>query len=406
MFFSYFIASRLNPAGQQGLGRMAHRIGMVSVSLALAVSLCACLVMQGFEQDITQKLTGFHGQLQIRKYTLARSYEELPVRAHQAQGLQEAFAQEINTIEPFAQQSILLRTAEAIEGVVCKGVDTGLSHQRLEPYLVDGRLMAPTYTQDSYEIVISHKIAHKLRLAVGDVVMACGVQQPMQYQTLQVVGIYNTYVEDLDEKCILCDLRFIQDLNGWPDTWVGGFDISLHDATMPTQQLIAQLQDSLDYDLILQRTADTYAALFDWLHIMHKDVMIFLTLILLVASANIASAVMIQTMERTHLLGTLQALGATRGQISRVMLGMHRDLVGKGMLWGNLIALGLAAVQSKYKMVRLDPDYYYVTHLPIAWHLKTLVCINAVVALLVALVLLLSIRLILKIRPIQAIQWR
>ena len=406
MFFPYFIASRINPASQQGLGRMAHRIGMVSVSLALAVSLCACLVMQGFEQDITQKLTGFHGQLQIKKYTLGRSYEEIPIRTHQVQGLQAAFPQEVSSIEPFAQQSVLLRTTEAIEGVVCKGVDTGLSHQRLAPYLVDGRLMAPTGTQDSYEIVISQKIASKLRLAVGDAVMACGVQQPMQYQKLQVVGIYNTYVEDLDEKGILCDLRFIQHLNAWPDTLVGGFDIFLHDVTIPTQRWVAQLQDNLDYDLTLQRTADTYAGLFDWLHIMHKDVTIFLTLILLVASANIASAVMIQTMEHTHLLGTLQALGATRGQISRVMLGMHRYLIGKGMLWGNIVALGLAAVQSKYKMVRLDPDYYYVTYLPVAWPIKTIVCINAILALLVALVLTLSIRLILKVRPIQAIQWR
>jgi len=106
------------------------------------------------------------------------------------------------------------------------------------------------------------------------------------------------------------------------------------------------------------------------------------------------------------MIGTLQALGATYGQIRRIMFWNNLQLVLKGMFWGNLVGIGLGTLQAYAKLIRLDPTYYYIDYVPIAWNGWYLLLLNVLVFLLVTLVLILSIALIAKIRPIRAIRFQ
>lgn len=384
---------------------MAHKIGVSSVALGLAIALLAFGVISGFQQNIEQKLTSFRGQLQIIQYSLNRSYEEPPIQVDKVQGIQQAFPAYIKEIQVFAHKTVLLKTAAAVEGVVCKGLAPQVSHERLNNYLTAGRPMVFPQVGYSHEIVLSSKTAARLQLQIGDEVTACMVQQPPRYRKLKVVGIYTTYLEELDEKLAFCDLRLIQRLNGWPDTLVGGFEVFLHD-TQQAKEAAEQLADWLAYDLTIKSTEEVYAAIFDWLAIMRKDVLVFLTLILLVASSNIIAIVLIQLMERTAMIGLLQALGATYRQIRHMMFWNNLHMVFKGMFWGNLVGLGLGALQAKCKVIRLDPTYYYIDYVPMVWYGWTILLLNVLVFLLVTVVLMLSVARITKIRPISAMQFR
>lgn len=405
LYTPYFIAQKIRKADKKAFSAIVHKIGIISVALGLSIVLLAFLIIAGFQQNVEQKLTSFKGQLQVTKYSLSRSYEESPIASDRVQDLQQVFPSYIKEVQAFAHKTVLLKTAEAVEGVVCKGLDPQVAHEKLSDYLTAGSLINFNKEGYSHELVLSSKTATRLKLQVGDEVIAYMVQQPPRYRRLQVVGIYTTYLEELDEKLAFCDLRLIQRLNNWPDSLVGGYEVFLRDAYQASE-VAEQLLAWLDYDLNVKSTAEAYAAIFDWLALMRKDVHIFLTLILLVVSSNIASIVLIQLMERTAMTGLLKALGATDRQIRHIMLWNNMTLVMKGMFWGNLVGLGLGALQAYCRLIRLDPTYYYINYLPIIWDWHMILILNVLTFLIVTIVLFLSVAVIARIRPIRAIQFR
>jgi lipoprotein-releasing system permease protein len=400
-----FIARRLRQAPQKAFTRIVYNIGVISVALGIATTLIAVLTMQGFRQNIEQKLTSVSGHLQVSKYSLGRSYEEPPIEKHKLQGLQQAFPAAIKASKAFAHKAVLLKAAEDVEGIVCKGLDPEATHDNLRTYLTAGQLIdfkPQGYNQD---IVLSTQTANRLRVQVGDEVGAYVMQQPPRYRKLRVVGLYNTHIAELDEKLAFCDLRLIQRLNNWPDSLVGGYEIFLHDLRQ-TQATTEQLLARLDYDLSVKTTASAYSAIFDWLLIVRKNALIFMVLILLVASSNLASIVLIQMMERTSMIGILKTLGASDGQIQHIVLWNNLHMVGEGMFWGNLIGIGLCALQQYYKPISLNPIYYYTHYVPIAWDWKAILGLNLLTFIVATTVLLVAIAFIVRLRPIRAVRFR
>ncbi|XWN34638.1 MAG: FtsX-like permease family protein [Roseivirga sp.] len=401
----YFIAQRLRRAPQKAFTAIVHRIGVVSVALGLATTLLAFLTMQGFQQNIEQKLTSFSGHLQVTRYSLNRSHEAPPIEKNRLQGLQKAFPVTVQAVKAFAHKAVLLRAAEDVEGIVCKGLDPTTTHDNLHTYLTDGRLLHFDAQGHSHEVVLSTTTARRLNVQLGDEVVACVVQQPPRYRKLKVVGLYATHMADLDEKLAFCDLRLIQKLNNWPESWVGGYEVFLHHLQQ-AQTTATQMMAWLDYDLGVATTASAYAAIFDWLVIVRKNALIFMALILLVASSNLASIVLIQTMERTSMMGILKSLGASDGQIRHIMFWNNLYMAGQGMLWGNLAGVGLCALQLHFKFIPLDPTYYYISYVPMAWDWRTIIVLNGLTFAVVTTVLLVSVAIIVRGKPIQAVQFR
>ena len=404
LYIPYFIACRLRNAPKKAFTSIVHKIGIISVALGLATTLLAFSIMQGFQQNVTQKITNFSGHLQVTKYSLNRTYEETQLEKHRLKGIKEAFLGVIKTTQAFAHKAVLLKAVEEVEGIVCKGLDPEATHEHLRTYLKAGRLIDFPTQSYSQEVILSTQTASRLDVQVGDEVVAYVVQQPPRYRKLRVVGLYNTHIVDLDEKLAFCDLRLIQRLNNWPESWVGGYEIFLNDLRQ-TEAIADQLLAGLDHDLGIQTTKNEYAAIFDWLSIVRKNALIFMVLILLVASSNLASIVLIQMMERTAMIGLLKTLGASNGQIQQTMLWNNLYMVGQGMCWGNLVGIGLCALQYYGQLISLNPTYYYIDHVPIAWDWPMILGLNLLTLVVITTVLLVSIAIIVRLRPIRAMRF-
>ncbi|MEL6412769.1 MAG: FtsX-like permease family protein [Bacteroidota bacterium] len=383
---------------------MLHKIGIVSVALGLSTALVAFLVMQGFQRNIEEKLTSFGGHLQVVKYSLNRTYEAPPLERRRLQGLLQAFPHTIRAVRGFAHKAVLLKATDEIEGVMCKGLEAE-AYGDWQAYLTDGRLVDCKLQDYSREIVLSTHTASRLQVQVGDEVVAHAMQQPPRCRKLKVVGLYTTHMTELDEKLAFCDLRLIQRLNNWSQDLVGGYEVFLHDLCQ-TQATAAGLRDWLDYDLGVKTMQEEHTAIFDWLIILRQNVYVFMVLILLVASSNLASIVLIQMMERTPMIGLLKALGASNGKICGIMLENNLYMVGAGMWWGNLVGLGLCALQRYCKIFPLDPQYYYINYVPVVWDWGIVVRLNMLVLGVVTGALLISIALTIGLRPVRAIQQR
>jgi lipoprotein-releasing system permease protein len=402
-----FIASRTGQASGKAFTRLSQKIGIVSTTLGLAALLISFLITNGFQQEVMQKLTTFQGQFQVFKYALRPTLDEAPIPTSSVQSLKSTFPDYIQDIQPFIHQVALVNSDEVAEGIVLKGVNIVDGASNLATYIVTGAMPAASEGY-SREIVLSKPMADKLNVSVGSDVIICIYQQKPRYRKLKVVGLYATHIEAIDTQVALCDIRLLQKLKAWSHDAVGGYDVFLKPAvpfsSIPT--ISNQVLNSLSHDLDVSNTTEAYPAIFDWLLMMQRDIALFLCLILLVSHSNIICIALIQLMERTRMIGILKTLGATDKMILGIFLWQNLKVIGKGMLWGNVLGLGLAALQTYGKVIQLNPTYYYTPSLPIGWHWGMIVGINAGLLLLVMVVLLLSLLVMAHYRPIKAVNFQ
>lgn len=402
----YFIARRLLKALPKRPTEIVYRVGIVSISLGLTTTIVAFSVLQGFYKNVEQKLTHFSGHVQITKHAWHRlAHEESTIDKNEQQELHQALPDTVKITKAFANKALLIKSSKEFEGVVSKGLDPETTHNNLNIYLTTGQLIDFACQHYSKDIILSNQTADRLHVRVGDEVIAYTIQQPTRCRKLRVAGLYSTQISEIDSNLAFCDLRLVQRLNNWPCDMVGGYDIFLNDL----QQLasfVDQLATKLDHDWSIQPITNEYAAIFDWLTIIRKNAFIFMALILLVVCSNLASVVLIQTVEHTPIMGLLKTLGASGKQLRRVMLYYHLHMVQRGMIWGNILGIGLCTAQKYGQLISLDPTYYYTPHVPIAWTWPTIVYLNLSILTVVIIALSLSIATITRLQPIRTIRFR
>jgi lipoprotein-releasing system permease protein len=400
----YFISKRLNRAQRRSFSSTIYRIAVASVSLGLTICILSFLILLGFQNTIVDKIYGIGSHIQVSKYSLNNSLEKLPVNVdadfyrHYRDNPLIAHAQ------PFANKACLLKTEETVEGVLMKGVDHNFSMDHFGKYLVSGRFINFPETGYANEVVLSTWMADRLLLETGDDVLAYFIQNPPRVRKLEVVGLYETGLEDFDRQLVLSDLALIQRLNNWGDSLVGGFEVFVNRPDNLTEATY-QLYDQVDYDLYVEDVRSIYLQIFDWLGLLERNVYIFLGLILFVASFNMVSILLILIMDRTPMIGLFKALGATDQTVRKVFMFNGMLIIIRGMIFGNLLALGLCALQYYLKIIPLDPENYYMNYVPVEWNWQAILIINLATFVLVTTVLLIPTMVIARVDPVKSMKF-
>lgn len=404
MNLPFFISKRISKESAGSFSSTINRIAVVSIGLGLAVLILAFMVLYGFKKEIKDKIYSFSGHLIISKYSLSTSFEETSIT------VDDSLIQELKRypltarVQPYAMKAGLLKTDEEVQGVIVKGVDEAFDTLGFQKHMVDGKF--PNLNKEDYstEIALSKRVSNYLELGVGDEVLIYFVQNPPRFRRLQVTGIYETGLEEFDEKIIIGDLDLVRRINNWPDTLAGGIEVFLTD-TDQMEQAWNDLFNSLDVDLYVDQVTDRYIQIFDWLNLLNRNVVILLTIILFVSGTSIISILLILIMERTQMIGVLKSLGAPNNLIRRVFVFNGLQLIIKGLFWGNVIGLSLGLMQYYFKIIPLDAANYYMTHVPIEIDAPTIVGLNLLVLTLIGLTLLIPVAIISRVRPVKAIRF-
>lgn len=342
--------------------------------------------------------------MQVTKFTLSRSYEEDPISKNLALFNDYSGYKYIDHIQEFANKAGLLKANEEVEGIVLKGISNTFDLSRFEQNIVAGRLPDLTGKTTAFEIMLSQIIADKLNLKVGDDALLYFIQNPPRVRKLEITGVYETGMEDFDEKIILGDIRLVQRINDWPDSLVGGFEIFLKDFDQ-VDYYQSKLEDVVGYELYIEKISDKYAEIFDWLSLLNRNVVIFLSLTLFVACFNMVSILLILIMERTQMIGVLKALGATNKFVRGIFVYNGMQLIVKGLLLGNFISITFGILQSKFHFLTLDPKSYYMEFVPIEWDWGIIMFLNILTFVMVSLVLTIPTMIISTISPIKSIRF-
>lgn len=402
MNISYFIANRIrNPKGQS-FSRVIVRVGILSVAITVSVIILSFFVLLGFKNTIKEKLFSQTSHIQVSKITLNRSFEETPL-PNNSEYFKEALALPgVKSVNRIAYKSVILKSAEEISGVVMKGVDAGYDWSEFEMNLTEGRVLHP---DSANEIILSTKIAGILNTGVGESIFAYFIQDPPRARKLTVVGIYDTHVEELDQLYTLTHLSLIQRINLWEEEEYGHLDIYLKDLA-GMNRVKSQLLDIFPQDYKVTEVTELLPHFFEWFKFLDRNIVMIIVLIMIVAAFNMISVLLIMIMERTPMIGLLKSLGSSGAQIRRIFLINSSRIILYGLLLGNAIALLLAFIQWKFRLIRLDAQNYYMNYVPVEWSWLAVAGVNLGIFVVVLLVTVLPTFSITRISPVAALKYK
>ena len=399
MNLSLFISQKTSKPQAGTFSSTIHKVAVVSIALGLAVMTLSFLIMLGFQNTIKNKIYDFTGHIQVTRYLTGNTYTEKPATL-------DSLADNplISRIQPFGYKYGLLQNDEEVEGVIFKGIDHAFDTINFGQYMLDGRFIRLKEKGNSNEIIISKKESEKMKLNVGDDIIMHFIQEPPRTRKLEVVGIYETGMEDFDDKLIIGDLSLVRRLNGWEGNQAGGYEIFLNSPN-DVEKVYGSLFDDIGYELYVQKTSEKYIQIFEWLSLINNNVDILIFMVLFVASFNMISIVLILILERTTMIGTLKALGATDGLIRKIFVYSGVRLIVVGLIAGNIVGLGIAALQYYFNIIPLDPTNYYMSYVPIEFDWLVILGLNVLIFILVSLVLVIPTLFISRIQPIKAIRF-
>ena len=412
MNLEYYIAKRIHfQQGKKNVSRPAVRIATIGIALGLAVMLITVAVVIGFKQEIRNKTIGFGGHIQISNFDNNNTYEMNPIKASKALIQKVSSVDGVKHVQRFATKPGIIKTDNEFQGIVLKGIDAGFDWNFFKSNLVEGNLIDVSGSTPSTGVIISKYLANLLSLKLGDSFFTYFIQDQVRARKFKIVGIYSTNFVEYDRLFILADMRQVQALNNWSPDQFSGLEVLINDFNR-----IDELGDEVYSATANKFTKDGKAystqtikqlnpQIFSWLELLDMNVWVILILMLSVAGFNMISGLLILILERTNMIGILKSLGSTNWSIRKIFLYHSFFLIGKGMLWGNLIGLSLCAVQYFTGIIPLDPTSYYVATVPISFNWLYIILLN--VGTLVASVLMMigPSYLITKITPAKIIRY-
>jgi lipoprotein-releasing system permease protein len=405
MNFPYFISQRIQNTKTSSFSGTVTKIGVGSIAVGLAVMILAFAILFGYKDAIHQKLFSLTGHISVTKFSSNESNEDYPITTQTDLFKRKKNIAEIAHLQTVINKSGILKTRQDILGVIMKGISKDFDFERFTPNIVEGEQIDLRDSVSSKDILISRIIANKLQLKVGDTPIIYFLNAPDRPRKLNIKGIYETGLEEFDKNLIVGDIRLIQRINGWGADSVGSYEIYVKNF----EQLDATakiVQDKLQPDMKLEKITNTFGGLFDWLSMMDRNIVIFLTLILFVASFNMISILLVLMLERTPMIGVLKALGGNDWQIRKIFLWSGFQMIFKGLIYGNILGIGICLLQKNYKIIPLDPASYYINTVPITLNWAVILLLNLATVSLVILVLVIPTFVITRIEPVKAIIFR
>ena len=413
MRFNLFVAKRLfnDKGGVRNVSRPAIRIATAGVAIGLAVMIVSVCVVLCFKSEIRSKVIGFGSHIQIINYESISSGVSKPVAFPDSLIKEIRQVPGVSHVQRFSNKGGILKTDDAFEGILLHGVGAEFNADFLKSNLKEGEI--PVFSADSAtnRIVVSQTIADRLHLSCGDRVFAYFFDGTVRARRFTVSGIYQTNLSEFDDNMVFTDLYVCNRLNNYADDQYAGVEITVDrfdDVDLVAGSLVGKvnhLVDEYGAGYAAMTIRELYPQIFDWLDLLDVNVWVILILMVAVAGFTMISGLLIIILERTNFIGVMKALGATNRSMRHVFLYFAAFIVGRGLLWGNVLGIGLVVLQYYFNMVHLDPATYYVDAVPVLFNAGYIVAINAATAFISVFVLILPSLLVSRIHPAKSIRF-
>jgi lipoprotein-releasing system permease protein len=406
----YFIAKRLITAKdyKSSISAPIIKIAISAIAIGMVMMIVSVATGIGLQQKIREKISAFNGHIIISNYDNNQSEVTLvPISKKQDFYPKFTTVKGIDHIQAIASKAGIIRTENAFEGIVFKGVGGDYKWDNIKEYLVAGKL--PDFSNKVNEdVVISQFLANRLKLKVGDAFttffMKEGQNKLPNIRRFKIVGIFNSGFQEFDATYVLGDIRHIQRINKWKADQVGAFEVFVDDfdnIKSVGEEVYQQTGSTLDTKTIIEK----YSYIFEWLQLFDFNIIVILIVMILVATINMVVALLVLILERTQMIGILKALGANNWTIRKIFLYNASYLILRGLFWGNLIGIAILLLQKYFGIIKLNPENYYVDQAPVYLNWGYIALLNGLTISVCFLVLLIPSYIITKISPVKAIRY-
>ncbi len=413
MNFPLFIAKRIynDPGDKQKVSRPAIRIATIGVAIGLAVMIVSVSVVLGFKHTIRDKAIGFGSHITVAEFSTINGINQYPICMDDSMVNLLRKINGVKHVQRFAMTQGILKTENDFLGVMFKGVDEQFDTTFVHQYLVEGTIPTFSGTSSKQQILISKLMADKLQLHAGQSVYAYFINNNVRARKFTIAGIYQTNLKKYDEVICFTDLYTAVKINGWEPDQATGAEITVNDFEKIDQTeetiiaLVNRSKDKYHHTYSSATVQESNPQIFSWLNLLDLNVWIILVLMICVAGFTMISGLLIIILERTNMIGVLKALGSRNKAIRHTFLWFAVFIIGKGMLWGNILGIGVTLLQKFTGLIKLDPATYYVDTVPVEINLPMLLLINVCTLIVSVFVLIAPSYLISHIHPAKSMRY-
>ena len=406
----YFIAKRLITAKgrKSSISAPIIKIAIAAIAIGMVMMIVSVATGIGLQQKIRQKVSAFNGHIIITNYDDNQSQVSVtPISIRQNFYPKFTSVEGISHIQAVASKAGIIRTENAFEGIIFKGVGKDYQWDNIKEYVIAGKLPDLSGNINS-QVLISKYLADRLNLKVGDRFNTFFMKEENNklpnLRVFTISGIYNSGFQEFDAAYIIGDIRHLQRINKWKPDEVGAFEVFVTDFSQISakgEEVYQQTGSLLDTQTIVEK----YYYIFEWLQLFDFNIIVILIVMIAVATINMVVALLVLILERTQMIGILKALGANNWMVRKVFLYNAFYLILRGLFWGNLIGIGLVLSQQYFGIIQLNPENYYVNEAPVYLNWMYILALNIGTILICLLVLLIPSYIITKISPVKAIRF-
>lgn len=416
-----FIADRISASGRDkgNISKPIVKIGITGIALGMAVMLLTVSIVPGFKREIVDRITGLTTDIAISNINLNASNEPEPVTISEDTLRQLRSLPFVKHVQRTAVKNGILKTDTENEGILLKGVDADYDFGFLKQHLLVGRLPEFKSGEAAKEVLVSDALAQRLGLQLNQKMLVYFISEHTVYDSLEkaevtrydqpsrkftICGIFKTNFADFDEHLCLVDLRQIQRLNYWDTTMAGNYEIRVKDFKKLGENL-EEVQELLGYNYNVNSVEELNSTIFIWLEKLDINGIIIVVLMVVVATMNMVTALLILILERTNMIGLVKAMGMSNVSVRRIFIFISLKLTGRGLLWGNIAGIGLCLIQYYFKIAKLDSETYYVDHVAVEIDWMYYLLLNAGTFVVCCLMLLLPTLIITKLTPVKTLKF-
>lgn len=413
MSYIWFMARRLY---SQGRGKRASRaaVGIASagVALGIAIMVISISVVLGFKSEVQNKVVGIGSHVQILNYQSLYSAEAQPIVVSDSLVTALNRIPGVTHVQRFCLKTGMLKTDDVFQGVAFRGIDEGYDLTFLKDHLVEGDIDRPlSGTESTGRLVVSRQLARQLRLGIGSRVYAYFFGRTLRARRFTVAAIYATHMEQYDSRLVFCDYKTVHQLLGFEPDQSSGAEVSIADmdclplVSQQVARVVKPCQDRYGSYYTSPNIKEIYPHIFAWLDLLDLNVIVILALMIAVAGFTTVSGLLIIILERTRFIGIMKAMGCSNRSLRHLFINYAVLVIGKGLLFGNLLGIGFCLLQRQFGLVHLDASTYYVDVVPIQLSWPGVLLINAVTFLISTLALILPSFLVSRIQPAKSIRF-
>ncbi len=389
MNLSFFIADRI---------RFKDRVAVISIAVSFLVIIIAVAVSSGFRQEIRRGISDISGDVMLMPPGRSVLESSSPIETDASYLPYVEDMDGVSQIRPAAYCPGLLKQKDELYGVIFKGTGD-------DSIFPDSVALAAS---------IPAGFARKSGICPGDRISAYFISDKVKVRQFNVVSTYEPLVETGTNPVIRARLSDLQRLEGWNDNQVSCVEIilddahkspeSIMDAAAEAGALITAYSSDDDSSVIASSSVSRYRLMFDWLDVIEFNVFFILILMTIVAGFNMISSLLILLFENISTIGLLKSLGMTDRSISKVFLASSASLVLKGMFWGNLVAVLFCIVQGTTHLLKLDPENYFVSYVPVNLDLGSVLAADLIAFAVIMILLLVPCMFISRVDPAETVR--